>query len=183
MLPTSSPVNGRSYETYTPPHMQPHLNSQSMTSSATSSTGEKAELQVKIVGFLLEVCRESKSARGLAVSLRFNDSAHSYSAQVWSPPVCPSRSKFLEVKQTCHSTGHDCSNRPCLHWSLLLTVTRGLNDSFKDLLELSVKERSDTSLLEEHYFFYHILETSRTKSVLFNTWTPSPHHLLQHAVP
>ncbi|KAF3854216.1 hypothetical protein F7725_022271 [Dissostichus mawsoni] len=32
-------LNGRSYETYTPPHMQPHINSQSMTSSATSSTG------------------------------------------------------------------------------------------------------------------------------------------------
>ncbi|XP_062276301.1 paired box protein Pax-6-like isoform X4 [Scomber scombrus] len=38
MLPTSPTVNGRSYETYTPPHMQPHINSQSMT-SATSSTG------------------------------------------------------------------------------------------------------------------------------------------------
>ncbi|KAM4574021.1 paired box protein Pax-6-like [Odontesthes bonariensis] len=39
MLPTSTPVNGRSYDTYTPPHMQPHISSQSMTSSATSSTG------------------------------------------------------------------------------------------------------------------------------------------------
>uniref|UniRef100_H2L5G5 Paired box protein Pax-6 n=1 Tax=Oryzias latipes TaxID=8090 RepID=H2L5G5_ORYLA len=39
MLPTSPTVNARSYETYTPPHMQPHLSSQSMTSSATSSTG------------------------------------------------------------------------------------------------------------------------------------------------
>ncbi|XP_054475385.1 paired box protein Pax-6-like isoform X2 [Anoplopoma fimbria] len=39
MLPTSPTVNGRSYETYTPPHMQPHINGQSMTSSATSSTG------------------------------------------------------------------------------------------------------------------------------------------------
>uniref|UniRef100_A0AAX7U673 Paired box protein Pax-6 n=1 Tax=Astatotilapia calliptera TaxID=8154 RepID=A0AAX7U673_ASTCA len=38
MLPTSPTVNGRSYETYTPPHMQPHIN-QSMTSSATSSAG------------------------------------------------------------------------------------------------------------------------------------------------
>uniref|UniRef100_A0A669CAD2 Paired box protein Pax-6 n=1 Tax=Oreochromis niloticus TaxID=8128 RepID=A0A669CAD2_ORENI len=38
MLPTSPTVNGRSYETYTPPHMQPHI-SQSMTSSATSSAG------------------------------------------------------------------------------------------------------------------------------------------------
>ncbi|KAM7396092.1 hypothetical protein PAMP_019161 [Pampus punctatissimus] len=37
MLPTSPTVNGRSYETYTPPHMQPHINSQSMTSSATST--------------------------------------------------------------------------------------------------------------------------------------------------
>ncbi|XP_072241418.1 paired box protein Pax-6-like isoform X1 [Leuresthes tenuis] len=39
MLPSSTPVNGRSYDTYTPPHMQPHISSQSMTSSATSSTG------------------------------------------------------------------------------------------------------------------------------------------------
>ncbi|XP_069019555.1 paired box protein Pax-6-like isoform X1 [Embiotoca jacksoni] len=39
MLPTSPTVNGRSYETYTPPHMQPHISSQSMTTSATSSTG------------------------------------------------------------------------------------------------------------------------------------------------
>ncbi|XP_030232644.1 paired box protein Pax-6b isoform X2 [Gadus morhua] len=39
MLPTSPPVNGRSYETYTPPHMQAHMNSQSMTSSGTTSTG------------------------------------------------------------------------------------------------------------------------------------------------
>ncbi|KAM9376132.1 paired box protein Pax-6-like [Pholidichthys leucotaenia] len=39
MLPTSPSVNGRTYETYTPPHMQPHISSQSMTSSATSSTG------------------------------------------------------------------------------------------------------------------------------------------------
>uniref|UniRef100_A0AAQ5XJX5 Paired box 6b n=1 Tax=Amphiprion ocellaris TaxID=80972 RepID=A0AAQ5XJX5_AMPOC len=39
MLPTSPTVNGRSYETYTPPHMQPHIGSQSMTTSATSSTG------------------------------------------------------------------------------------------------------------------------------------------------
>ncbi|XP_061891632.1 paired box protein Pax-6-like [Entelurus aequoreus] len=39
MLPTSSGVNGRSYETYTPPpHMQAHMNNQSLTSS-TSSTG------------------------------------------------------------------------------------------------------------------------------------------------
>nr|XP_020480236.1 paired box protein Pax-6-like [Monopterus albus] len=34
MLPSSSTVNGRNYETYTP-----HINSQSMTSSAASSTG------------------------------------------------------------------------------------------------------------------------------------------------
>ncbi|XP_061772695.1 paired box protein Pax-6-like [Nerophis ophidion] len=38
MLPTSSGGNGRSYETYTPPHMQAHMNNQSLTSS-TSSTG------------------------------------------------------------------------------------------------------------------------------------------------
>ncbi len=42
MLPTSPTVNGRSYETYTPPHMQSHINSQSMTSTATSSTGRKS---------------------------------------------------------------------------------------------------------------------------------------------
>ncbi|XP_053277309.1 paired box protein Pax-6b isoform X6 [Pleuronectes platessa] len=39
MLPTSPPVNGRSYDTYTPPHMQAHMNSQSMTSSGPTSTG------------------------------------------------------------------------------------------------------------------------------------------------
>ncbi|XP_029951651.1 paired box protein Pax-6-like [Salarias fasciatus] len=39
MLSTSPTVNGRSFETYTPPHMQPHISSQSMTPSATSSTG------------------------------------------------------------------------------------------------------------------------------------------------
>uniref|UniRef100_A0A3P9NLQ1 Paired box protein Pax-6-like n=1 Tax=Poecilia reticulata TaxID=8081 RepID=A0A3P9NLQ1_POERE len=38
MLPNSPPVNGRSYQTYTPPHMQPHISSQSVTST-TSSTG------------------------------------------------------------------------------------------------------------------------------------------------
>ncbi|XP_051916891.1 paired box protein Pax-6 isoform X2 [Hippocampus zosterae] len=39
MLPTSSglPVNGRSYETYTPPHVQQHMNNQQLTSSATST--------------------------------------------------------------------------------------------------------------------------------------------------
>ncbi|XP_068169618.1 paired box protein Pax-6-like [Antennarius striatus] len=39
MLPNSTTVNGRSYETYTPPHMQHHINSQTLTSSGTSSTG------------------------------------------------------------------------------------------------------------------------------------------------
>ncbi|KAM6973531.1 paired box protein Pax-6-like isoform 3-T3 [Aplochiton taeniatus] len=39
MLPTSPSVNGRSYDTYTPPHMQAHMNSQSMISSGTASTG------------------------------------------------------------------------------------------------------------------------------------------------
>ncbi|XP_067104637.1 paired box protein Pax-6b isoform X8 [Osmerus mordax] len=39
MLPTSQPINGRSYDTYTPPHMQAHMNSQSMTTSGTTSTG------------------------------------------------------------------------------------------------------------------------------------------------
>ncbi|KAM4734858.1 paired box protein Pax-6-like isoform 1-T1 [Anableps anableps] len=39
MLPNSPTVNGRSYQTYTPPHMQPHISSQSVTSSTTSSTG------------------------------------------------------------------------------------------------------------------------------------------------
>lgn len=41
MLPASPAVNGRSCETYTPPHMQPHLSSQPMVSSAASSTGER----------------------------------------------------------------------------------------------------------------------------------------------
>lgn len=41
MLPTSPPVNGRSYDTYTPPHMQAHMNSQSMTTSGTTSTGRQ----------------------------------------------------------------------------------------------------------------------------------------------
>ncbi|KAF7646193.1 hypothetical protein LDENG_00191630, partial [Lucifuga dentata] len=39
MLPTSPTMNGRSYETYTPRHMQPHINGQSVTSSAATSTG------------------------------------------------------------------------------------------------------------------------------------------------
>ncbi|XP_052399766.1 paired box protein Pax-6-like isoform X1 [Carassius gibelio] len=39
MLPTSPTVNGRSYDTYTPPHMQAHMNSQSMAPSGTASTG------------------------------------------------------------------------------------------------------------------------------------------------
>ncbi|MEQ2233926.1 Paired box protein Pax-6 [Ilyodon furcidens] len=37
MLPNSPTVNGRSYQTYTPPHMQPHISSQSVTSSTTST--------------------------------------------------------------------------------------------------------------------------------------------------
>lgn len=40
MLPTSPSVNGRSYDTYTPPHMQTHMNSQPMGTSGTTSTGE-----------------------------------------------------------------------------------------------------------------------------------------------
>ncbi|CAH2326109.1 paired box Pax-6 isoform X2 [Pelobates cultripes] len=39
MLPTSPSVNGRSYDTYTPPHMQTHMNSQPMGTSGTNSTG------------------------------------------------------------------------------------------------------------------------------------------------
>ncbi|XP_076156391.1 paired box protein Pax-6 isoform X10 [Alosa pseudoharengus] len=39
MLPTSPSVNGRSYDTYTPPHMQAHMNSQAMGTSGTTSTG------------------------------------------------------------------------------------------------------------------------------------------------
>ncbi|XP_070591539.1 paired box protein Pax-6 isoform X4 [Erythrolamprus reginae] len=39
MLPTSPSVNGRSYDTYTPPHMQTHMNSQPMGASGTTSTG------------------------------------------------------------------------------------------------------------------------------------------------
>lgn len=42
MLPTSPSVNGRSYDTYTPPHMQTHMNSQPMGTSGTTSTGERA---------------------------------------------------------------------------------------------------------------------------------------------
>ncbi|ELW72394.1 Paired box protein Pax-6 [Tupaia chinensis] len=38
MLPTSPSVNGRSYDTYTPPHMQTHMNSQPMGASGTAST-------------------------------------------------------------------------------------------------------------------------------------------------
>lgn len=41
MLPTSPSVNGRSYDTYTPPHMQTHMNSQPMGTSGTTSTGEQ----------------------------------------------------------------------------------------------------------------------------------------------
>lgn len=50
MLPASPAVNGRSCETYTPPHMQPHLNSQPMVSSAASSTGE-GDVLFKGAGF------------------------------------------------------------------------------------------------------------------------------------
>ncbi|KAK7892062.1 hypothetical protein WMY93_024025 [Mugilogobius chulae] len=39
MLPSGTTLNGRSYETYTAGHMQSHINSQSMSSSAASSTG------------------------------------------------------------------------------------------------------------------------------------------------
>ncbi|XP_059829977.1 paired box protein Pax-6 isoform X2 [Hypanus sabinus] len=39
MLPTSPSVNGRSYDTYTPPHMQTHMNPQSMGTSGATSTG------------------------------------------------------------------------------------------------------------------------------------------------
>lgn len=44
MLPASPAVNGRSCETYTPPHMQPHISGQSMVSSAASSTGKETSL-------------------------------------------------------------------------------------------------------------------------------------------
>lgn len=40
MLPTSPSVNGRSYDTYTPPHMQTHMSSQPMGTTGTTSTGE-----------------------------------------------------------------------------------------------------------------------------------------------
>ncbi|KAL4696516.1 hypothetical protein H8959_002214 [Pygathrix nigripes] len=43
MLPTSPSVNGRSYDTYTPPHMQTHMNSQPMGTSGTTSTGNECE--------------------------------------------------------------------------------------------------------------------------------------------
>uniref|UniRef100_A0A8C6S7Q2 Paired box protein Pax-6 n=1 Tax=Neogobius melanostomus TaxID=47308 RepID=A0A8C6S7Q2_9GOBI len=39
MLPSSTALNGRSYEAYTAGHMQPHIGGQSMSTSATSSTG------------------------------------------------------------------------------------------------------------------------------------------------
>uniref|UniRef100_A0A4W3JL37 Paired box protein Pax-6 n=1 Tax=Callorhinchus milii TaxID=7868 RepID=A0A4W3JL37_CALMI len=39
MLPTSPSVNGRSYDTYTPPHMQSHMNPQSMGTPGATSTG------------------------------------------------------------------------------------------------------------------------------------------------
>nr|AAH76068.1 Pax6b protein [Danio rerio] len=39
MLPSSPSVNGRSFDTYTPPHMQAHMNSQTMATSGTASTG------------------------------------------------------------------------------------------------------------------------------------------------
>ncbi|XP_067903040.1 paired box protein Pax-6 isoform X4 [Heterodontus francisci] len=39
MLPNSPSVNGRSYDTYTPPHMQSHMNPQSMGTSGATSTG------------------------------------------------------------------------------------------------------------------------------------------------
>ncbi|XP_078271705.1 paired box protein Pax-6 isoform X1 [Rhinoraja longicauda] len=39
MLPTSPTVNGRSYDTYTPPHMQSHMNPQTMGTSGATSTG------------------------------------------------------------------------------------------------------------------------------------------------
>nr|XP_036875358.1 paired box protein Pax-6 isoform X4 [Manis javanica] len=39
MLPTSPSVNGRSYDTYTPPHMQTHMSSQPMGTTGTTSTG------------------------------------------------------------------------------------------------------------------------------------------------
>ncbi|XP_020790628.1 paired box protein Pax-6 [Boleophthalmus pectinirostris] len=39
MLPSGTTLNSRSYETYSAGHMQSHINSQSMSSSATSSTG------------------------------------------------------------------------------------------------------------------------------------------------
>ncbi|XP_066503266.1 paired box protein Pax-6b isoform X2 [Hoplias malabaricus] len=39
MLPSSPSVSGRGYDTYTPPHMQAHMNSQSMATSSSTSTG------------------------------------------------------------------------------------------------------------------------------------------------
>ena len=45
MLPTSPSVNGRSYDTYTPPHMQTHMNSQPMGTSGATSTGEPCSPQ------------------------------------------------------------------------------------------------------------------------------------------
>ncbi|GCB63904.1 hypothetical protein scyTo_0011682 [Scyliorhinus torazame] len=39
MIPASPAVSVRSYDAYTPPHMQPHMNSQSLASTGGSSTG------------------------------------------------------------------------------------------------------------------------------------------------
>lgn len=44
MLPASPAVSGRSCETYTPPHMQSHVNGQPMASAA-GSTGESASTE------------------------------------------------------------------------------------------------------------------------------------------
>uniref|UniRef100_A0A4W3GGI8 Paired box protein Pax-6-like n=1 Tax=Callorhinchus milii TaxID=7868 RepID=A0A4W3GGI8_CALMI len=39
MIPASPSVNVRSYDTYTPPLMQSHMNTQSLSSSGAASTG------------------------------------------------------------------------------------------------------------------------------------------------
>ncbi|XP_077453129.1 paired box protein Pax-6-like isoform X2 [Stigmatopora argus] len=48
MLPASTRVNGRNYETYTPPHIQEHMNNQPLTSSATSTGLISAGISVPV---------------------------------------------------------------------------------------------------------------------------------------
>lgn len=64
MLPTSPSVNGRSYDTYTPPHMQTHMNSQPMGTSGTTSTGEWPPCSPSLPGSLSSLLQPSGFSRG-----------------------------------------------------------------------------------------------------------------------